>query len=123
MSMVVISNVLAAVLTAPFLFLLSALSLNSVQRLTDWISSLAKGTGYTGYMKAIRPYARTVNQFLSRILHKDQITVSTENILLMSIVVAILALMLTVSELHSENVKNAKKEAKEAKKSRKERSD
>jgi len=36
------SNVMTAVLVAPFLFILSAISLNCVQRLTEWIASLAK---------------------------------------------------------------------------------
>jgi hypothetical protein len=44
--MYVCSNVMTAVLLAPFLFILSAISLNCVQRLTEWIASLAKVKSY-----------------------------------------------------------------------------
>ena len=42
----VCSNVMTAVLVAPFIFLLAAVSLNCVQRLTEWIASLAKVCAY-----------------------------------------------------------------------------
>jgi hypothetical protein len=37
---------MTAVLVAPFIFLLAAVSLNCVQRLTEWIASLAKVCAY-----------------------------------------------------------------------------
>jgi hypothetical protein len=45
-----------------------------------------QGTGYTGYMKSMKPYAKQVHQFFERILGKEKINVSTQNILLMTIV-------------------------------------
>ena len=37
-------------------------------------------------MKDLKPYAKQLNQFFDRILGKEKIEVSTQNILLMSIV-------------------------------------
>eukprot|EP01036_Dinobryon_divergens_P029118 gene29117-38179_t len=82
---------------APLVAILSAVSLSSLQRGIEWISAIAK-TPQKGYLRQLRPYAKSLDVIIERILSGSKFTVSTTNILLMSLAILLLVLILENAE-------------------------
>lgn len=60
-------NMVTSAVLAPFAILLSALSLSSLQRGLEWISSISKGNNVKGWMRDLKPYVKNVETILERI--------------------------------------------------------
>jgi len=95
--MPVFTNVLASAMLAPLVTILSGLSLSSLQRGLEWISAIAKNP-QKGYLRQLRPYAKSLDTIIDRILSGSKFTVSTTNILLMSIAILLLCLIFENAE-------------------------
>eukprot|EP01041_Mallomonas_annulata_P001526 gene1526-2941_t len=105
------SHILSSVVLAPFITLLSAVSLATLQRALEWVSGTAK-TPQKGLLRQLKPIIKNIDTIFERILGGTKITVNTTNILLMAIVVSILVLVLTMRE---DKVKSKKDSAGKAK--------
>jgi hypothetical protein len=62
------SNLFTSVIVAPFVVVMSAVSLSALQRAMEWISSIAKGNNLKGWMKDVKPYAKNIDLFLERVM-------------------------------------------------------
>ena len=91
------SNLTLAAILAPIVTLLSALSLATFQRAIQWVASIAT-TPQKGTLRQIKPYMKTVNTIIDRILQGAKIEVTTTTILLMAIVIVLLTFVLEGSE-------------------------
>mmetsp|Transcript_21401 Transcript_21401/g.21525 ORF Transcript_21401/g.21525 Transcript_21401/m.21525 type:complete len:114 (+) Transcript_21401:121-462(+) len=91
------SNILTSMIMAPFLTVMSAISLATLQRALDWVTTTSK-TPQKGFLRQIKPFLKNIDAFFERIMAGNKITVNTTNILLMTIVVAILVLVLTIRD-------------------------
>jgi len=91
------SNIFTAAVIAPFVTMLSAMVLATLQRGVEWVSSIAKNP-QKGYLRQMRPYMKHLDSFIERILGGNKFTVSATNILLMTIAVLLLVLILEHAE-------------------------
>jgi hypothetical protein len=95
--MPVSSNIFAAAVLAPFITVLSAIVLATLQRALDWVTFIAKNP-QKGTLKQIKPFVKQIDTFFERILAGNKFSVSTTNILLMMIAILLLVLILEASE-------------------------
>mmetsp|Transcript_7016 Transcript_7016/g.11739 ORF Transcript_7016/g.11739 Transcript_7016/m.11739 type:complete len:116 (-) Transcript_7016:138-485(-) len=91
--MPVANNVFAAALLAPLITVLGAISLATLQRTFEWITAIAENP-QKGYLRQIRPYCKSLDTIIERIMGGNKFTVSTTHILLMAIVICLLCLLL-----------------------------
>jgi hypothetical protein len=59
---------ITAVMVAPVVCILSALSLTVWQRSLEWVTSLAKNPSPQGFFKTIKPYMKQLDGILDRIM-------------------------------------------------------
>mmetsp|Transcript_31399 Transcript_31399/g.65056 ORF Transcript_31399/g.65056 Transcript_31399/m.65056 type:complete len:116 (+) Transcript_31399:117-464(+) len=95
--MPVASNIFNAAILAPLVVVLGALSLSTLQRSFEWISSIASNP-QKGYLRKMRPYAKNLDVIIDRIMGGNKITVTTTHILLMAIAILLMCLLLEGSE-------------------------
>eukprot|EP01038_Epipyxis_sp_PR26KG_P008734 gene8734-11800_t len=95
--MPVANNLLTSVILTPFITVLSALSLATLQRGLEWISSIAK-TPQKGFLRQIKPYMKSLDVIIERIFGGNKFTVNTTNILLMTVAVLLFCLLLENNE-------------------------
>lgn len=95
--MPIASNLLTSVILAPVVTVLSALSLATVQRAMDWISSIAK-TPQKGTLRQIKPFIKNVNMVMERIFKDNKFEPTATNILLTAIIILLLCSLLEGAE-------------------------
>ena len=96
--MPVANNILNSAILAPLVFLLSAVSLASLQRGFEWVSHVAKTPQKAGYLKDLRPYIKHLDTIIERIFAGNKFNITTTNVLLMTVAVLLLALLMEGSE-------------------------
>ena len=96
--MPIANNILNAAILAPLVFLLSAVSLASVQRGFEWVAMIAKTPQKAGYLKDMRPYIKHLDTIIERIFGGNKFNITTTNVLLMTIAVLLLALLMEGGE-------------------------
>lgn len=100
MSSSVGSNFLSSIILAPFVLIMSAVSLSTLQRGLDWITRVAT-TPQSGTIRKIKPYVKQVNAFFERILEGNRFTINSTDVVLMAIAILLLCL---VFESHSNRI-------------------
>lgn len=95
--MPVANNLLTSAILAPLITILSAISLASLQRALEWVTSIAK-TPQKGYLRELKPYFKSLDTIIERIFAGQKFSVTTTNILLMGIIILLLAVLLEGSE-------------------------
>eukprot|EP01033_Poteriospumella_lacustris_P003118 gene3118-2291_t len=95
--MPVSTNIFAAAVMAPFITVMSAVVLATLQRAIDWVAFIAK-TPQKGTLKQIKPFMKQADVFLERIFAGNKFTVTTTNILLMMVAILLLVLILEGAE-------------------------
>jgi hypothetical protein len=104
----IVSNLMTAILMAPFLTIMAAVPLAMIQRGMEWITFIAKSP-QKGNLKAVRPYVQQLEKVLDRILAGNKFTINSTNILLMGVIICLLALMMTKSQETVVKVKSQEK--------------
>jgi hypothetical protein len=64
--MPVANNIFAAALLAPLVAILGAISLATLQRSLEWVTSIAQNP-QKGYLRQLRPYMKSVDTIIERI--------------------------------------------------------
>jgi hypothetical protein len=95
--MPVANNLVTSALLAPLVTVLAAVSLATVQRGIEWVTSIAKNP-QRGALKQIRPMMKHLDTIIERILGGSKFTVSTTNILLMTIAILLFCMILEANE-------------------------
>jgi len=98
------NNILTSAILAPLVTILSAISLVSLQRATEWVKSIAT-TPQKGHFRTIKPYMKQFDALLDRLLAGNKFDVTTTDLLLMAIVVLLLCLLFETSEARNEKPK------------------
>mmetsp|Transcript_2346 Transcript_2346/g.1684 ORF Transcript_2346/g.1684 Transcript_2346/m.1684 type:complete len:116 (+) Transcript_2346:66-413(+) len=95
--MPVSTNIFAAAAVAPFLAILSAVVLATLQRSLDWVTYIAKNP-QKGTLKQIKPFVKQLDVFFERIFAGNKFSISTTNILLMMVSILLLVLIFEGAE-------------------------
>lgn len=98
--MPVVQNLLSAVIGAPVVTLLAALSLSVFQRSLEWIASIAENP-QKGTMRQLKPYFKQANMIIERLLAGagsgekggSKFAVDSTTIMLTAVVICLLCLL------------------------------
>ena len=107
--MPVAENVMRSALIAPLVTMMSALSLASLQRAIEWISSIAR-TPQSGMLRKMKPFIKKLDLVVLRIMGDNKFEVTTTEILLMGIIICLLVVVFENADRPVVTVTKKKKE-------------